>query len=235
MSFNIIYTYYNNRPRFEWLVDHYKKTNPFQKIIFIDDGSSDPLKKEDVPGHWEIYRITEDVGWNNEGARNLGMHVTDAEWNALLDMEFYFNAEQLENTRTRLHRLDDSVGYRLQRNHSRRSDGTAKTANLFMVTKDVYWKLGGYDESHNGWYGSDVTLKSKLDKTGHHLPWTDNPKNQNVTPWLYVDEINAGMGAGSSGISREQKRASQEEWKRLLAEGKIEMTDEKLRFPWVKI
>ena len=75
-------TYYDNFRLFEYNRDWYDKINsPNVKFIWVDDGSPErPLTKEDMPDGWDLYTITEDVGWNNEGAKNLIMHVAETPW-----------------------------------------------------------------------------------------------------------------------------------------------------------
>ena len=81
-------TYYDNYEAFKALVDHYKSWDDY-KFIVVDDGSPKrPLEKNDVPANWSLYRVTEDIGFNSEGCRNLIVHQCETEWVCLHDVDY---------------------------------------------------------------------------------------------------------------------------------------------------
>ena len=65
-------TYYNQIEAFNHLKEYYKDSN--YKFIICDDASfTHPLTEKDMPDNWSLLTIEKDIGFNNEGARNLIM------------------------------------------------------------------------------------------------------------------------------------------------------------------
>lgn len=85
----IITTYYNNKQNmFDFLVDFMSLPERFSLII-VDDGSqqfpiTDVLKMfgNDLE-RCKVYRVPIDLGFNSHGCRNLGMTLSETEWNLL--------------------------------------------------------------------------------------------------------------------------------------------------------
>ena len=206
----LCYTYYDNYPAFERMVNYYKKLkNPNVRFLIIDDGSPNrPLTKKDTPKGWDMYRITEDVGWNNEGAKNLAMHVAETEWVVLLDLDHILFADVFMG----LHRItelpeDKAPFFRRPLRFLENGQPEPNTdplrqfaANSYAITKTHFWKLGGYDESLQGFYGYDSSMVRQL-----------RPNN--------AGSFHCGLDGfdyhgGSSSWTRDEKDASKHELKK---------------------
>ena len=84
-------TYYDNYEALKKMIHYYKSWDNY-KFIIVDDGSPKrPLEKNDIPNDWSLYRVTKDIGWNNEGCRNLIVHECETEWVCLIDMDHMVN------------------------------------------------------------------------------------------------------------------------------------------------
>ena len=217
-ALTVTYTYYDNLDALKYLIDYHEKAS-IDGITYqvIDDGSQvRPLSLIDIPSTWRLTRITEDIGWNAEGARNLAMHITDTEWNALTDMDTPIMNEGLVKIMDM--DLDPNKGYQPRR----WPDGKFK--NSWVITKDLYNRAGGYDETFTGLYGYDFTFKPAMRKAGGE--------------WAELEDVfmfTIGGGSGGAWKNRDTKRRSNEEYRELvekLANGEAEYTDERLRFPW---
>ena len=162
----INYTYYNSPEVFQEIIDWYNEADPYHSFDYtvIDDGSqSKPITDMNVPSRWRILRIEDDLGWNNEGARNCLMRDTSNQWNLLLDSDWIITSQCLNAIRFQIARgLNHRVVY-LPGNF-----GSNTIRNSFLVTKDTFWNIGGYDQAFIGYHGVDYSflrLKNTYDRS----------------------------------------------------------------------
>jgi hypothetical protein len=127
-----------------------------------------------------LYRVLEDRPWHQHGARNLGAHVATGKWMFMTDMDHVVPASTMveilrllptlhESKVLTFGRVDAPATLTWKADHwtefarTRRGDGSLKPhANSFVVRRDRYWKLGGYDEDLCGIYGTDKHFRSRL-------------------------------------------------------------------------
>lgn len=149
------------------------------KIIIVDDGSPvDPAANVPRPyglPEIEIYDVLMDKPWHQHGARNLGAHVADGDWLLLTDMDHMLEAEPATELFNRVlqERLDRNRCYMLDRieadtrEHTRAPNGVLKPhPNSFVLTRDLYWQIGGYDERATGIYGTDRLFRQRAQSIG---------------------------------------------------------------------
>lgn len=154
---SLIYTYYNYPERMtveaaRWdSYSDYVKEN--LKIIVVDDGSKIPAHTLSVkyPDNVEIYRVKNDVLWNEKGARNLGTVVANTEWVIFTDFDHYFQDDSLRkilsfdavaNTAYRFNRFD-CTDFPV-RMHS----------ESFLIERIRALQAGGFSECFTGQYGA---------------------------------------------------------------------------------
>lgn len=142
------------------------------EIIIVDDGS--PIPAIDVPRPdglpaLSIYRVLEDRPWHQHAARNLGAHVAKGPWLLLTDMDHVLTRTAAHSLYRRLGKLDAGTAYFLHRVEADTgeptigSNGAPKPhPNSFVMTRDLYWRAGGYDEDYCGIYGTDGLFKARL-------------------------------------------------------------------------
>lgn len=145
------------------------------EIIIVDDGS--PQLAIDVPRPdglpaISIYRVTEDRPWHQHAARNLGAHTAKGPWLLLTDMDHVLDAANVAALLKRLARLDPETAYFLHRVEADSglptlgNNGQPKPhPNSFVMTRELYWRAGGYDEDYCGVYGTDGLFKARLFET----------------------------------------------------------------------
>lgn len=132
----VLYTYFGQRERIQGILEQGLKT------VIVDDCSKEPLGPLDGV---KVVRITDDIKWNQPGARNLGFHISDG-WILCADIDHLVtkeNMEQLEKTE-----LKRGCVYYLGREDT-------NSVNIYVIHKDDFEKIGGYDEDFCGNYGYD--------------------------------------------------------------------------------
>lgn len=151
------------------------------RVVLVDDGSpttpAGSVARPDGLPELEIYRVGPDIPWNQHGARNLGAHVAHDGWLLLTDMDHVLCESSATALFERLGELDPSTIYMLDRieadtgNPTLDRNGNPKPhPNSFVLTRDLYWTIGGYDEDFCGIYGTDGLFKQrafKIAKRGH--------------------------------------------------------------------
>jgi hypothetical protein len=92
------------------------------------------------------------VRWNQHSARNIGMHHADDGFCLILDMDLVAPAETMTRLLHGMH--DPNVIYRFSR---RRHTGEKLLphSNAWFMTREMFWRVGGYDENFAGIWGTD--------------------------------------------------------------------------------
>lgn len=145
------------------------------EVIIVDDGSpeSPAANVPRPPGlpALRIYRVTEDRPWWQNGARNIGAHEARDGWMLLTDMDHMLEPGPAAELFRLLDkgRLDPGTAYMLGRIEAdtRRptlgADGRPKPhPNSFIMTRETFWRAGGYDERTAGHYGTDRIFRDRL-------------------------------------------------------------------------
>lgn len=151
------------------------------EVILVDDGSptapaADVPRPPGLPA-LRIFRVTEDKPWHQHGARNLGAHAAKPGWMLLTDMDHVLEAEIGAKLLSVLPRLDPGTIHTLARIEATTRTPTLDRAgnpkphpNSFVVTRDLFWRIGGYDERATGIYGTDSMFRRRafeIGKRGH--------------------------------------------------------------------
>ena len=145
-------------------------------IIIVDDASPEPAadvpRPEGLPA-LTIYRVDEDKPWNQHAARNIGAHEAPDGWLLLTDMDHLLTGENALALLRRLPKLDPEAIYTLHRIEATTGEATTNDAgrpkphpNSFVVTRALYWRIGGYDEDFCGIYGTDGLFKQRAFTVG---------------------------------------------------------------------
>ena len=71
------------------------------------------LDKEKLPDV-SLYRVTEDLGFNSHGCRNLAMTVSDSYWNLLLDSDIHLKKINLDFLINYPIDKDDVIAYQIK-------------------------------------------------------------------------------------------------------------------------
>lgn len=163
-----IYPYYENPGMLNMQLENWarfkgelKKT---VRIIVVDDGSpkhpaADIVK--DFNGPLRVYRINENIPWNQHGARNLGAKMAGKGWLFFTDMDNILTGEAACAMLAK--KLNPSVHYTFERVAAPLMEKKNSHCNTFLVRREHYWHVNGYDEDYCGTYGGDGQFLRQLE------------------------------------------------------------------------
>ena len=136
------------------------------RFVVVDDGSPtrpavDVLRSVRIDG-LRLFRIGVDVRWNWLAARNIGAAHSRDGWLLLTDMDHVVPEDTLRHLTYGLH--DPRVIYRFSRvEHT--GERIHPHPNSWFMTRDMFWKIGGYDEACSGYYGTDGDYRRRCAAT----------------------------------------------------------------------
>lgn len=219
-----------------------KRVHESVEIVLVDDCSPEPaiaVPRPDRLPPLSIYRVTEDRPWHQHAARNLGAHVAAGPWLLLTDMDHMLPESSAASLlkRIRMGSLDETTTYMLDRVEADTGaptlgrDGTPKPhPNSFVLTREHFWRIGGYDEDYCGVYGTDGLFRSRAFKGGNrgHLKrialqryWRDIvadastvglPRKEGRDPGAKRAVMEAKAARGEAGVVK----VLQFDWERVL-------------------
>jgi hypothetical protein len=110
----------------------------------------------------KLLRVDKDIPWNQPGARNLGMHHS-AGWCLMIDPDMVFDDPTMRRMLQAAEKLTRgrAVKYGLKHVNTGKLDMTSP--NTWLLHRDDFFAVGGYDESFAGAKGwSDCCLLDVL-------------------------------------------------------------------------
>lgn len=170
-SFTLIMPYYENPVTLAAHVRRWEGWPPElrERIegIVVDDGSPGHPASRVLQGIWQpfplrLFRINADVRWNWLAARNLAFDRAGAGWCLVTDIDHAVPVETVAALISGGH--DPEVIYRFSRaEHSGHS--IPPHPNSWFLTKEMFWRTGGYDEALSGYYGTDGEYRRRAART----------------------------------------------------------------------
>jgi hypothetical protein len=125
-------------------------------FLVIDDHSDTPLSVDKGPLDLRLLRVEDDIDWNMPGCRNLAATVAETAWMLYFDVDNVASEASLRKIVDALPQLDT------KRLHVfRRVEGGVDVEphiNSFLITRQGFFRAGGYDEDFSGHYGFEDVL-----------------------------------------------------------------------------
>lgn len=210
------------------------------KVIVVDDHGTPPAEIPDEARElceWHLFRIEDDIPWNQMGARNLGMHHAEGVC-VMLDPDMVISPEKIDDFLRTASRLSpgDVVHFGLKEVGRKGSKINMTSPNTWMIHAQDFWKINGYDEDyagHKGW--SDVQLLAIL--RGHYrlLPrrdlWVLFYNNQHFHD-AQVVTLNRDTAFNKAIHLRKVKEGKLKGWKRWVLSQKHRPV---MRFRWTQV
>lgn len=153
---------YNAQTPVERQLALWKQFSPALKsrlsFLVIDDHSDVPLQIDKGDLDLRLVRVDDDIDWNMPGCRNLAATLCETPWMLFFDVDNVCSEASLQKILDNLPRLDR------QRLHVfRRIENGVDVEphiNSFLITRQGFFKAGGYDEDFSGHYGfEDVAFR----------------------------------------------------------------------------
>lgn len=197
---------YENPRTLEFQVDSLNrfdtKTKSSIELVVVDDGSPNyPAHACRVEPEFDmkIFRVGKDRPWNHRAARNIGAHEASNEWLFLLDMD----ALVPEATISELIGLstEEHNWYLFFRRDARTLQPRGRHHDTILISRELYWRIGGFDENFAGIYGAGPIFSKSLEKIHPwiHLKdlWVDH-----ISPDFLPDARTQGMRRKASLLQR---------------------------------
>lgn len=182
---SVIFPYYENPEMFKKHQEGWLQWSPKLKehteIVVIDDGSPRYPAVENVNlallrerVSFRLYRVLQDIPWNWIACRNIGAHHAQGDWLLMTDMDHIVTPRLLSH----LHEMntpDDYVFgcrnfYVPARVDAPKMERNPKPhPNSYFMHKTFFWKVGGYDESYSGVYGTDGIWRRRCEAKGNRV------------------------------------------------------------------
>jgi hypothetical protein len=170
----LVYPYYENPKFFEvqlrqwsWLAHESAAVRDRLSIIVVDDGSVDSpaqgvLDRVGPCGlSMRLFRVDVDVRWNWLAARNIGLRHAPDGWVCVTDMDHLIPMGTMRGLIAGQH--DSSVIYGFARLDVKgeHHEPIGPHPNSWFLTRNMFWTVGGYDETLSGHYGTDSDWRKR--------------------------------------------------------------------------
>lgn len=167
----IIYPYYDNpeflKRQLGWWGTYGSELRSHLSAIIVDDGSTLPAgdvlaAERQLPFPIRLFRIDVDIRWNWLAARNIGFHHANDGWCLVTDIDHVIPASTADALVYGKHDARKIYGLsRIEYN----GEPIAPHPNSWFLTREMFWKVGGYDETLSGHYGTDGEWRRRLAAT----------------------------------------------------------------------
>ncbi|MDD2462691.1 MAG: glycosyltransferase [Desulfobulbus sp.] len=184
---SMIYSYYNQPKMLDVIVGIINSYDDdligSVEVIFVDDGSQAfPMVKKEMKCSAKFFRLKEDVGFNNCGAKNVGLFNATGEWCFILDLDHYVTGSNLKKIIDK-YLISDTHGFlhgflsifkKKQRwyQFKRLKDGKniiGKNPNIKLIRRESVLSCP-YDEDFSGYYGYEDMFQLFLLKKKYGRP-----------------------------------------------------------------
>lgn len=164
--FTIILPFYENPDFLAVQITNWQRwsadVRAYVTVIIVDDGSPKAAAlPHNLPFQIRLFRIQEDRPWNWIAARNIGAHHAEPGWLLLTDIDHVVHESTADALIHGQH--NPNLIYAFSRREHTGEAVTPHSASFFM-TRDTFWRIGGYDESLSGHYGSDGDFRRRAAK-----------------------------------------------------------------------
>jgi predicted glycosyltransferase involved in capsule biosynthesis len=168
---SVVHPYWNAIETFRYQFSKWSKLSDHAKANFefvvVDDGSQEHpcVPPKHLHGvDLKILRIEDDIPWNTAGAANLGVSQAKYDWIFHMDFDKGLSGDNPDKI-LQLDFSDPMKRYRIQCLHTTTNRrGVTKHkwhkphCNSYIMHKDIFWEIGGYDEDFGGGYGHQDSL-----------------------------------------------------------------------------
>jgi hypothetical protein len=167
----LVYAYYDNPGMFQihqrlWNSYSARALEEIEMIVCDDCSPNHPLGEYLLPASerkydLKVWRVTENIPWNWIACRNKGAFEAAGKWIMHTDIDLAWHPETADKVLDLLPTFEDGVWYTMDRIKMPEGKPYKGHPNSYIMTKDLYWRIGGYDEEYCGFYGSDGSYRRR--------------------------------------------------------------------------
>jgi hypothetical protein len=178
MCMTLVYPYYDNGGMLDIHMETWggypDEVKAGLSAIIVDDASpSDPAAPHirDVGFPVKLFRVHQNIPWNEEGAKNLAMKHAEG-WVLMTDMDHVLTAEEAG---AMLGQEYDPGCFYVPPRVLLSGEPRRPHPNSWVLHADLFWRAGGCDEDFSGWYGCDAFFRRQLESVGRGVQ-LDHPR-----------------------------------------------------------
>jgi len=193
---SVISHFYNNHEAVDKQLEHWGKIDSslidMIEFILVDDHSEKVYKKPNTHLNVRLFRVLDNINWNQSGSRNLGAFHAIGQAALLIDIDqlvfidflqsLCMSVENLPRNTINFFKISSEKGELVDV-----QNGNVLThhPNSFVVNLEDYKRNGFYDEDFAGYYGyEDVHMFEVWKKRGGKLNLIDRLGTQeNMAFW----------------------------------------------------
>ncbi len=229
------------------------------QILLIDDHGTpsveDMVLDKTMDCNLSVYRIQDDVKYNMPGALNLGMMVASTPWILTMDTDYSFQPDVMQRLLDFKPVQGEVYAFFLDRviEGVHQAKDTRVHTNTFLLHKDVFTNLNGFDEDFSGKWShklqpvlrelGDSSLPLKFSKDIQGYGYHDNAFIHKLQDVGYVYVQQRGYIATEWVDDIVDKNTEYTEINRRLCkgiynakrQGKLPYSTDMLRFKWKRV
>jgi len=128
------------------------------EVVCVDDCGDPAAEVPDLP-NVRLYRVTDNLPWNQPGARNLAVQQASSRVVLLCDVDMTIPPGMLRKFVAEAAQHQPKIVIRPHLVHSKSGKKDFSSPNVHLMRKADFLAIGGYSEEYVGYKGySDVTL-----------------------------------------------------------------------------
>ena len=243
-TLTLIVPYYRQPLMLARQLREWEQYPPGIDVLVVDDGSPEAAREvlaaasPELQQRLKLYRITIDVPWNREGARNLGAHKATTDWIVQVDTDHLLPAAAAAHLVE--YEPSPDFWYRFPRDRNGKADATRMKDLLpreaefgevkphidsYLITRTMYWRINGYDEDFAGCLGGGTEFLKRLER--EYGPPLVLPRDIRLEVFTRSKIADASVTT----LSRDTRKGKEIARRKAAHPGK---PANPLRFPWVR-